>query len=218
MSTITISRNCDLGQNYSWNSDKKEDAKVKRWYQARAREVAPQYGATLKKVKLDIGRYGGVFTTTLSVAKLTPTKVAQLKKAFASKDFGAGKPIKLGSLFYVNIINQKLDERARTATFKCEVGTHLPATAASAAAAVPKVARLLKKHLVYQFTHTSVKNWKVQSVKLVQDKRYICVVLKELVPNAMKNDAIFFESYMDFDDDGNYPITVDVQPYINNNI
>lgn len=209
MSTITITKTAKFGSDFSWGWDKKEDAKVERWYKARAREVALKYGATLKSVKLNIVKYQGVFTTTLSVAKLTPTKVTQLKKAFDSPKFGAGKPMKIESLFSVEIIDQKLNEKARTATFKCEVSISLPATPTSAAAAVPKVARLLKKDLTTRFTWD--KNWKVQSVK-VQGNKYICVVLKELVPNAMKNDAIYFESYMDFDDDGNYPITVEVQP------
>lgn len=218
MSTITILQACDLGNHYSWGWDKKEDAKVKRWYTARAREVASKYGATVQKVELEIVQYTGVFTTTLSVAKLIRTlsaaklrsKKALLRKAFDSKNFGAGKPIQLDSLFSVEIINQKLNEEARTATFKCKVSTRMPATAASAAAAVPKVARLLKKNLVQRFTWD--KNFKVQSVKLTQDKEYICVVLKELVSNAMKDDEIHFEGYMDFDDDGNYPIKVEVQP------
>lgn len=210
MSTITISKTIDLGRYYSWGWDKKEDARVERWYKARARELACKYGATIKKVELKIVQYMGVFTTTLSVAKLIPSKKAELKKAFDSKNFGAGKPIQLESLVFVEIINQKLNEKARTATFKCKVSTRMPATAASAAAAVPKVARLLKRDLVRRFTWD--KNFKVQSVKLTQDKKYICVVLKELVSNAMKDDQIHFEGYMDFDDDGNYPIKVEVQP------
>lgn len=210
MSTITISKTCDLSNNYSWNWNKKEDSRIEHWYKARAREVASKYGATLKKVQLNIVNYEGVFTTTLSVSKLTPTKVTQLKNAFHSKTFGAGKPVKLESLVSVSIMDQKLDQKTRTATFKCEVSTRLPATAASAAAAVPKVARLLKKDLHQRFKWD--KNWKVQSVKLMQNKKYICVVLKELVPDAMKNDEMYFESYIDFDDDGNHPITIEVQP------